>query len=77
MSVVPQSIYLVNGFVYSVLIPIYLTIGCIMPGNCFISCTRKISNVTGLYEEIGTWSYKHNVLYVKLRRTKDRLKYNI
>ena len=35
MSLVPQSIYLVNGFVYSVLIPIYLTNGCIMPRKLF------------------------------------------
>ena len=47
------------------------------PGNCFISYTQKyFSNIPELCEEIGTWSYRHNVLYVKLRHAKDSLKYN-
>ena len=44
---------------------------------CFISCTQIFFKYTGLYEEIGTWSYRHDVLYVKLRRAKDRLKHNM
>ena len=51
------------------------------PGNCFISYTQEILfEYTGAERGnrgIGTWSYRHNVIYVKPRRTKDRLKYNM
>ena len=39
--------------------------------------TKYFSNIPGLYEEIGTWSYRYSVLYVKLRCAKNRLKYNM
>ena len=77
---VPPSIYFASGFMYSVLIPIYLTNGCIMtrimavswPESCFISYTQKtLSKYTGAVRRDMTWSYQHYFLYVRLRRTKD------
>ena len=49
------------------------------PGNCFISYAQRknFSNIPRLDEEIWTWSYRHRVLYVKPRYSKDRLKYNL
>ena len=70
MSLVPQSIYLVSEFVYSVLIPIYMRLMAVScPGICFISDTQKI-----LFKYTGAVRSDRDR---ELRRAKDRLKHNM
>ena len=66
MSLIPRNMYSVSGFFYLVLIPIYLTNGCIMPRKLFyiIHAENTFSNIPGMYEEIWTWSYRRITFYM-------------
>ena len=74
MSLIHHSMYSVSGFLCSVLIPIDLTNMAVSCPGIVLShtCRKYFSNIPGVYEEIWTWSYRHNVI---LRRSKDRLEY--